>query len=109
MVYDFQNHQNAPELTLHATHTYIWSLAPRLAKYLCWADVFTESEQEKVLSWITLLDPDQYLDALRASLLVFSVSDGRVAVEWRFGFMPIRTSTGYRLPASRCRRRFLAT
>ena len=79
MVYDFQNHQNAPELTLHAAHTYTWSLAPRLAKYLCWADVFTESEQEKVLSWITSLDPDQYLDALRASLLVFSVSDGRVA------------------------------
>ena len=30
-------------------------------------------------------------------------------VEWRFGFTPVRTSTGYRLLASRCRRRFLAT
>ena len=32
-----------------------------------------------------------------------------VVVEWRFGFMPVRTSTGYRLLAIRCRWRFLAT
>ena len=77
MVYDFQNRKNTPELTLHAVHTYIWSLAPEAAKYVCW-DVFTESEHEKLLDWINSLDPDQYLDALRACLLVFSVSDGRV-------------------------------
>ena len=34
---------------------------------------------------------------------------GSSYVEWRFGFMPVRTSTGYRLLASRCRRCFLAT
>ena len=31
------------------------------------------------------------------------------SVEWRFGFMPVRTSTGYRLLASQCQRHFLAT
>lgn len=80
MVYDFQNSQNAPELTLHAARTYIWSLTPESAKYLYWIDVCTESEHEKALDWINSLrpDPGAYLDALRACLLVFSVSDGRV-------------------------------
>ena len=31
------------------------------------------------------------------------------SVEWRFGFMPVRTSTGYRLLAIRCQWCFLAT
>ena len=77
MVYDLQNHENAPELTLHAAHTYIWSLAPETAEHLC-RELFTESEHEKVLDWVSSLDPDPCLDALRACLLVFSVSDGRV-------------------------------
>ena len=77
MVYDLQNHKDAPELTLHAVHTYIWSLTPEAAKYLC-QEVFTESEHKKVLDCISSLGPDPHLDALRACLLVFSVSDGRV-------------------------------
>ena len=78
MVYDFQNCRKAPELTLHATHSYIWSLSPETAKYLCWNTVFTDREQETVLEWIDSLEPAPYLDALRASLLVFSVSDGQM-------------------------------
>lgn len=77
MVYDFQSHKDAPELTLHSTYSYIWSLAPEVAKSLCWG-AFTESEHETVLQWISSLDPEPHLDALRACLLVFSVSDGRV-------------------------------
>ena len=76
MVYDFQNRKNAPELTLHTVHTHIWSLAPEAAKYLCW-DVFTDSEHEKLIDWINSLDPYPYLDALRACLLIFSVSGGQ--------------------------------
>ena len=37
----------------------------------------------------------------------YSISEPNV--EWRFGLMPVRTSTGYRLLASWCRRHFLAT
>ena len=36
-------------------------------------------------------------------------NNAALRVEWRFGLMPVRTSTGYRLLAIRCRRRFLAT
>jgi len=78
MVYDFQNRRKAPELTLLAARSYIWSLAAKDAKYLCWVTVFTESEHEEVLDWVNSLEPVPYLNALRACLLVFSVSDGRV-------------------------------
>ena len=78
MVYDLENHCEAPELTLLAVHSYIWSLTPAAAKFLCWHTVFAESENEKVLDWINSLEPEAHLDALRACLLVFSVSDGQV-------------------------------
>ena len=77
MVYDFRTHEISHELTLHATHTYIWSRTRELARYLCW-EIFTEDEHEELLRWIDSLDLDQHLDALRACLLVFSVSDGQV-------------------------------
>ena len=35
--------------------------------------------------------------------------DSEVSVEWRLGFMPVHTSTGYRLPAIQCQWHFLAT
>ena len=50
-------------------------------------------------------------DLFLGPLVCKAVGERRVQqyVEWRFGFMPIRTSTGYRLLAIRCRWRFLAT
>jgi len=78
MVYDLQNNRKAPELTLLAAHSYIWSLAARHAKYICWDIVFTESEHDEVFAWINSLEQAPHLDALRACLLVFSVSDGQV-------------------------------
>jgi len=77
MVYDFRTHGISPGLTLHAIRTYIWSRTPAFTKYLCW-EISTEDEHEKLLQWIGSLDPNQCLDALRACLLVFSVSDGQV-------------------------------
>lgn len=79
MVHDFRTHENSEELTLDDAHTYIWSLLPARAKYLCW-DALTEVEHEEVLDWINSLNSDvhHYLDALRACLLVFSVTDGRI-------------------------------
>ena len=78
MVYDLENHCEAPDLTLLAVRSYIWSLTPADAKFLCWHTVFAESENEKVLDWINSLEPEPHLDALRACHLVFSVSDSRV-------------------------------
>ena len=54
--------------------------------------------------------PSKRMKILRTSLASSSSTSYLVSsVEWRFGLMPVRTSTGYRLLASRCRRRFLAT
>ena len=46
-------------------------------KSLLW-EISTEDAHNELLQWIDSLDRDQRLDALRACLLVFSVSDGRV-------------------------------
>ena len=75
-MYDFRTHRTSNELTLHATYTYIWSRNPESARNLFW-EISTEDAHE-LLQWIDSLDQDQHLDALRACLLVFSVSDGRV-------------------------------
>jgi len=77
MVYDFRTHGISQELTLHATHAYIWSLTLDLAKSLCW-ELSSERGLDELLVWIDSLDPDQHLDAFRACLLVFSVTDGWV-------------------------------
>ena len=76
MVYNFRTHEISHELTLHATHTYIWSRTQGLARSLCW-EIFTEDKHEELLRWTDSLDLDQHLDALRACL-VFSVSNGQV-------------------------------
>lgn len=80
MVRDLKTHENSADLTLDATREYIWSLLPAQAKSICQWDVFTEVECEEVLDWINSLDSDQNqnLDAFRACLLVFSVTDGRI-------------------------------
>ena len=49
MVHDFQANENLEDLTLYTTHTYIWSLTPAQAKYLCWN---TLAGHEEVLDWI---------------------------------------------------------
>ena len=50
-----------------------------------------------------------FCHARKFSTLFVHSPFSKIYVEWRFGFMPVRMSTGYRLLASRCRRRFLAT
>ena len=79
MVYDFRTHEVSYKLTLHATYTHIWSLTLELADDLC-RTICTEDEHTKALQWIgsDSLDSDKRLDALRACLLVFSVTNGRV-------------------------------
>jgi hypothetical protein len=78
MVYDFRTDEVSSVLTLQAIHTYIWSLSPTQARWFCWS-MFTEAEHEKTMDWIHSLHSDlgSYLDALRACLLVFSVTDGQ--------------------------------
>lgn len=78
MVYDFQTREVSHELTLHGTYAYIWSLSLELAKDLCWEVCTGPDGHSEVLRWIDSLDLDQHLDTLRACLLVFSVTDGRV-------------------------------
>ena len=78
MVYDFQNDRKAPELTLLAARSYIWSLSAQDAKFRCWVTVFTEGKHDEVLDWINSLESTKYINALRACLLIFSVSDGQV-------------------------------
>jgi len=77
MVYDFRTDENSEELTLPGTHAYIWSLKPAEAKFHCYT---LTAGHEEVLEWINSLDSDKdrYLDALRAFLLVFSVTDGQI-------------------------------
>jgi ATP-dependent helicase YprA (DUF1998 family) len=77
MVYDFGTDTVSDCLTLDATHAYIWSQTLESAKSLCWRSS-SETEQD-VLLWIYSLDSKQQLDALRAWLVIFSVSDGRVS------------------------------
>ena len=77
MVHDFETRENSAELTLHAAHAYIWSRTKESAWRLCW-EIFTEDEHEDLLWWIDALDPDLSLDALRACLLVLSVTDTRI-------------------------------
>lgn len=74
MVFDFQTHEISLELTLRATYTYIWSQTLESARSLH----RIISTEEKLLLWIDSLDLDRRLDAFRACLLVFSVSDGKV-------------------------------
>ena len=76
-MYDFEARRNSAELTLRAAHAYIWSRTKESAWRLCW-EIFVEDEHEDLLRWIDSLDPDMSLDTLRACLLVFSVTDGRV-------------------------------
>jgi hypothetical protein len=77
MVYDFETCEISQELTVHVTHAYIWSQTLESAKYLCW-EISAEAAHEELLRWIGSLDPHQCLDNLRACLLIFSVTDGRV-------------------------------
>ena len=65
-----------------------------------------------VLTVVTPFSTDTVDTFIKAGIQVHECIQLPVAtqnVEWRFGFTPVRTSTGYRLLASRCRRRFLAT
>ena len=77
MVYDFQACETVAELTLEATRAYIWSHSLESASSLC-LELSVSNEHQELLQWIDTLEPDPRLDALRACLLVFSVSDCRV-------------------------------
>ena len=78
MVYDFRTDEVSSALTLQAIHAYIWSLSLTQAQWFCWS-MLTEAEHEKTMDWTHSLHSDlgSYLDALRACLLVFSVTDRR--------------------------------
>ena len=77
MVYDFRTRKVSPEVTLRATYTDIWSRTPESSRNLC-EEVCTGDGHFEVLRWIDSLGSNQQLDALRACLIVFSVTDGRV-------------------------------
>jgi ATP-dependent helicase YprA (DUF1998 family) len=76
MMHNFETCESSAELTLHSTRAYIWSLAHESARRLCW-EIFA-GKHEDLSQWINSLDPDLSLDALRACLLVFSVTDSRI-------------------------------
>ena len=74
MVYDFQTREVLAELTLEATHTYIWSHSLESASSLC-LELSASDEHQELLQWIDTLEADPRLDTIRACLLIFSVSD----------------------------------
>ena len=75
MVYDFQTREVSNQPTLRAIHAYIWGQSLESARYLC-SEISTEDEHGELFRWIDSLEAVQRLDALRACLLVFAVTDG---------------------------------
>ena len=76
-------------------------------------EVDAEKHQQEVLTTTNVIQ-----DAIKKNNVIFSekweathdcIDRCSEDVEWRFGFMPVRMSTGYRLLVIRCRWRFLAT
>ena len=77
MVYDFQTHETSSQLTLCDTHTYVWDQSLESARFLC-SEISAGDGHGELFQWIDSLEAGQRLNALRACLLVFAVTNGQV-------------------------------